>query len=132
MRAALEPVVGADRVTDVLGRIAAATLLQPAQVNGCPALVFRLNGEIDTVMAVRIDDGLITPARSPHIASRGAVSATLRSRTCAPAFSAPGGLRQGMKVACGTVVNDRDVHGFRDRFPSSAGSVGTTTQSCAT
>ncbi|GAA2671360.1 RNA polymerase sigma-70 factor [Nonomuraea recticatena] len=60
VRAALEPVVGADRVTDVLGRISAATLLQPAQVNGYPALVFRLNGEIDTVMAVRVDDGLIT------------------------------------------------------------------------
>ncbi|MEU4704367.1 RNA polymerase sigma-70 factor [Nonomuraea dietziae] len=58
--AALEPVVGADRVTDLLGRISAATLLQPAQVNGYPALVFRLNGEIDTVMAVRVDDGLIT------------------------------------------------------------------------
>ncbi|MEU4332156.1 RNA polymerase sigma-70 factor [Nonomuraea dietziae] len=58
--AALEPVVGADRVTDLLGRISAATLLQPAQVNGYPALVFRLNGEIETVMAVRVDDGLIT------------------------------------------------------------------------
>ncbi|MEV4064342.1 RNA polymerase sigma-70 factor [Nonomuraea dietziae] len=58
--AALEPVVGASRVTDLLGRISAATLLQPAQVNGHPALVFRLNGEIETVMAVRVDDGLIT------------------------------------------------------------------------
>ncbi|MER7357825.1 RNA polymerase sigma-70 factor [Nonomuraea dietziae] len=58
--AALEPVVGADRVTDVLGRISAAMLLQLAQVNGYPALVFRLNGEIETVMAVRVDDGLIT------------------------------------------------------------------------
>jgi hypothetical protein len=32
----------------------------PAQVNGYPALILRLNGEIDTVIAVRIDDGLIT------------------------------------------------------------------------
>jgi len=31
-----------------------------AQVNGYPALILRLGGEIDTVVAVRIDDGLIT------------------------------------------------------------------------
>ena len=43
-----------------LDRIAAAASLQPAQVNGYPALILRLNGEIDTVIAVRIDDGLIT------------------------------------------------------------------------
>jgi RNA polymerase sigma-70 factor (TIGR02957 family) len=57
------PVVGADRVARLLasgmGRIAAASI-QPAQVNGYPALVLRLDGEIDTVIAVRIDDGLIT------------------------------------------------------------------------
>jgi hypothetical protein len=47
-------------VADVLGRIATAASLQPAQVNGYPALILRLNGEIDTVLAVRIDDGLIT------------------------------------------------------------------------
>ena len=58
--AALAPVVGADMVTEVLGRIAAAVSVQPAQVNGYPALILRLNGEINTVIAVRIDDGLIT------------------------------------------------------------------------
>jgi RNA polymerase sigma-70 factor (TIGR02957 family) len=60
VQAALAPVVGAGLVARVLGRIAAAVSLQPAQVNGYPALILRLNGEIDTVMAVRIDDGLIT------------------------------------------------------------------------
>ncbi|MFC7648073.1 RNA polymerase sigma-70 factor [Streptosporangium lutulentum] len=60
VRAALTPVVGADSVVHVLGRIAAAVSLRPAQVNGCPALVLRLDGEVDTVMAVRVDDGLIT------------------------------------------------------------------------
>jgi Sigma-70, region 4 len=58
------PVVGASRVarllTAGLGRIAAAASLQPAQVNGYPALILRLNGEIDTVIAVHIGDGLIT------------------------------------------------------------------------
>jgi RNA polymerase sigma-70 factor (ECF subfamily) len=60
VQAALSPVVGADGVARVLGRIAAAASLQPAQVNGYPALILRLNGEIDTVMALRIDDGIIT------------------------------------------------------------------------
>ncbi|MEV4246822.1 RNA polymerase sigma-70 factor [Streptosporangium canum] len=59
VQAALAPVVGAGSVADVLGRFAMASL-QPAQVNGHPALIRRLNGEIDTVMAVRIDDGRIT------------------------------------------------------------------------
>ena len=62
-QAVLRPIVGADSVARVLavglGRIAAASL-RPAQVNGYPALVLRLDGEIDTVIAVRIDDGLIT------------------------------------------------------------------------
>jgi RNA polymerase sigma-70 factor (TIGR02957 family) len=62
-QAVLKPIVGADRVTRVLtaglGSIDAASLL-PAQVNGYPALVLRLDGEIDTVIAMRIDDGLIT------------------------------------------------------------------------
>jgi RNA polymerase sigma-70 factor (TIGR02957 family) len=60
VQAALAPVVGADPVAHVLGRIAAAVSLQPAQVNGYPALILRRGGEIDTVVAVRIDDGLIT------------------------------------------------------------------------
>jgi RNA polymerase sigma-70 factor (TIGR02957 family) len=58
------PIVGADKVGRLLviglGRIAGTASLQPAQVNGYPALILRLNGEIDTVVAVRIDDGLIT------------------------------------------------------------------------
>ena len=58
--AALAPVAGADTVAHILGRIAAAASLQPAHVNGYPALIIRLNGEIDTVIAVRIGDGLIT------------------------------------------------------------------------
>jgi RNA polymerase sigma-70 factor (ECF subfamily) len=63
-QAVLRPIVGADKVARLLaiglGRIAAAASLQPAQVNGYPALILRLNGDIDTVVAVRIDDGLIT------------------------------------------------------------------------
>jgi RNA polymerase sigma-70 factor (TIGR02957 family) len=64
VQAVRTPVVGACRVARLLAvglsRIPAAASVQPAQVNGYPALILRLNGEIDTVMAVRVDDGLIT------------------------------------------------------------------------
>jgi hypothetical protein len=64
-----------------LGRIAAAASLQQAQVNGYPALILRLNGEIDTVIAVRIDDGLIAglyAVRNPKKLSHMEQETTLR------------------------------------------------------
>ncbi|MEU6206230.1 RNA polymerase sigma-70 factor [Micromonospora musae] len=72
------PVVGIEKVSRVLaaglGRVAALGSLRPAQVNGHPALIFRQDGEIDTVVAVRIDDGLVTglyavrnPAKLSHL-----------------------------------------------------------------
>jgi RNA polymerase sigma-70 factor, ECF subfamily len=77
VQAVLAPVVGADRVARLLavglGRIAATASLQPVQVNGYPALILRLNGDIDTVIALRIDDGLITglyAVRNPEKLSR--------------------------------------------------------------
>ncbi|WP_435826699.1 RNA polymerase sigma-70 factor [Nonomuraea dietziae] len=77
VQAALTPVVGADQVAHVLatGRLSMITAasLQPAQVNGYPALVLRLDGEVDTVLAVRVDDGLITglyAVRNPEKLSR--------------------------------------------------------------
>ncbi|WP_374106365.1 RNA polymerase sigma-70 factor [Streptomyces sp. TRM70350] len=58
------PVVGADKVARLLaaglGRVAGAPSLRRAQVNGHPALIFHLDGALDTVVAVRVDDGLIT------------------------------------------------------------------------
>jgi RNA polymerase sigma-70 factor (TIGR02957 family) len=58
------PVVGADKVARLLagalGRIAATVSVRPAQVNGYPALMLQFDGELDTVLAVRIDDGLVT------------------------------------------------------------------------
>ena len=63
-QALLRPIVGADRVARLLGvgipRIVGAVSVEPVQINGCPALIVRLDGEIDNVVAVRIDDGLIT------------------------------------------------------------------------
>ena len=85
VQAVLAPVVGADRVARLLAigldRIAGAASLQPAQVNGFPALTIRFNGEIDTVIAVRIDEGLITglyAVRNPEKLSRMRQQTTLR------------------------------------------------------
>ena len=75
--AALSPIVGAGKVARLLaiglGRIDAASLRQ-AEVNGYPALILRVDGEVDTVVAVRIDDGLISglyavrnPAKLSHL-----------------------------------------------------------------
>ena len=79
------PVVGADRVARLLAiglnRIAAIASLQPVQVNGYPALILRLNGEIDAVIAVRVDDGLITglySVRNPEKLSHLEQETTLR------------------------------------------------------
>jgi RNA polymerase sigma-70 factor (ECF subfamily) len=84
-QAVLRPIVGANKVARLLatglGRIAAAASLQLAQVNGYPALILRLNGEIDTVIAVRIDDGLITglyAVRNPEKLSHMEQETTLR------------------------------------------------------
>jgi RNA polymerase sigma-70 factor (TIGR02957 family) len=58
------PIVGAGKVgrllVAALGRIIPAASLRAAQVNGHPALILRLNGAIDTVIAVRLDEGRIT------------------------------------------------------------------------
>jgi RNA polymerase sigma-70 factor (ECF subfamily) len=43
-----------------LPRIVDQVSVEPVQVNGGPALLVRLDGEIDNVVAVRIDDGLVT------------------------------------------------------------------------
>jgi RNA polymerase sigma-70 factor, ECF subfamily len=85
VQSVLAPVVGADRVARLLAvglaRIAGAASLQPAQVNGFPALTIRFDGEIDTVIAVRLDDGLITglyAIRNPEKLSRMERETTLR------------------------------------------------------
>jgi len=79
------PVVGADKVarllTAGLPRIAAAATMEPAQVNGYPALIVRVDGQVDTVIAVRIDDGLISglyAVRNPEKLARMEQQTTLR------------------------------------------------------
>ncbi|HEX3648874.1 MAG TPA: RNA polymerase subunit sigma-24, partial [Pseudonocardiaceae bacterium] len=83
-QAVLRPVVGADKVARVLAaglhRLTEATL-RPAQVNGYPALIIHLDGELDTVVAVRIDDGLVTglyavrnPEKLSHMATENVLA----------------------------------------------------------
>jgi len=63
-QAMLRPIVGADKVARLyaagLNTVGAEMSVEPVQVNGGPALIVRLNGEIDGVMAVRVEDGLVT------------------------------------------------------------------------
>jgi hypothetical protein len=79
------PIVGADKVARLLsvGLARAGTDLsfEPAQINGAPALILRLNGELDTVMALRVEGGLVTglyavrnPAKLSHVHRETAVS----------------------------------------------------------
>ncbi|MFE7318988.1 RNA polymerase sigma-70 factor [Streptomyces sp. NPDC057555] len=78
------PVVGAGRVAELaagLGRFGTAASLRPAQVNGHPALVFRIDGRIDTVLAARLDGGRITglyAVRNPEKLSRVERATSLR------------------------------------------------------
>ncbi|TDT40909.1 RNA polymerase sigma-70 factor (ECF subfamily) [Streptomyces sp. BK208] len=63
-QAVLRPVNGADKVARLmlggLVKLPVTMTMDPAQVNGHPALVIRLDGELDTVVAVRIEAGRIT------------------------------------------------------------------------
>jgi RNA polymerase sigma-70 factor (ECF subfamily) len=76
-QAVLRPIVGADKVARLLAAglatIRAEMSVEPVQVNGCPALILRLNGEIDSVVAVRVEDGFVTglyAVRNPEKLSR--------------------------------------------------------------
>jgi RNA polymerase sigma-70 factor (ECF subfamily) len=77
VQAALAPVVGADLVAPLLatglGRLAGTVAVRPAQVNGHPALIMRIDGQIEGALAVRTEDGLITGlyfVRNPEKLSR--------------------------------------------------------------
>jgi RNA polymerase sigma-70 factor (TIGR02957 family) len=60
VQAAVVPVVGTAAVTTLLGRIAAVCSVHPIHVNGFPALLLRIDGEVAGVLAVRMEGGLIT------------------------------------------------------------------------
>ncbi|WCD91419.1 ECF RNA polymerase sigma factor SigJ (plasmid) [Streptomyces xanthophaeus] len=79
-QSALRPVVGCGPVARLIRRVTARTgralALGPTVVNGSPALAVRLGGEIDGVMAIRVEDALITglylvrnPEKLSHVTS---------------------------------------------------------------
>ncbi|MEV7183367.1 hypothetical protein [Kitasatospora sp. NPDC093102] len=79
------PTVGAGPVARLLAAGVAVWgplgTTEPAQVNGHPALILRVDGEIDLVVTMRIDDGLITgiysvrnPEKLTHLERETAVS----------------------------------------------------------
>ncbi|GAA4510433.1 RNA polymerase sigma-70 factor [Actinoallomurus oryzae] len=63
-QAVRRPVVGARKVARLLAAgldlVGAQISLEPVRINGAPGLVLRLDGEIDGVMAVRVEGGLVT------------------------------------------------------------------------
>ncbi|GIG57706.1 RNA polymerase sigma24 factor [Longispora fulva] len=77
VQAVLRPVLGADKVARLLTagipRIDAEVSVELVQINGGPALIIRFDGDIDNVVAARVDDGLITGlyvVRNPEKLSR--------------------------------------------------------------
>ncbi|GHE57995.1 RNA polymerase sigma24 factor [Streptomyces longispororuber] len=74
--ALLRPVVGADKVARLLAGgwwRGARRSVEPVQINGGPGLLVRVDGEVDGVVAVRVEDGYVTGAyhvRNPEKLSR--------------------------------------------------------------
>ncbi|WP_280434929.1 RNA polymerase sigma-70 factor [Nocardia carnea] len=62
--AALQPIVGAEAVARLLTlglpRFGDALTAEPVHINGSPALIVRSGGQIDDVVALRIDTGRVT------------------------------------------------------------------------
>ncbi|GAA2277348.1 RNA polymerase sigma-70 factor [Nonomuraea roseoviolacea subsp. roseoviolacea] len=79
-QAALRPISTSDKVARYIaggiGKAHVTLTTEPVVVNGGPALLFRVDGEVDGVMAVRVEDARITglyyvrnPAKLTRIAS---------------------------------------------------------------
>jgi RNA polymerase sigma-70 factor (TIGR02957 family) len=86
-QAALRPIRGADKVTRFIiggtGKAEAALTLDLVTVNGSPALVMRLDGELDGVMAVRVEAARITGlyyVRNPQKLTRAESETALTRR----------------------------------------------------
>ncbi|MFI9415177.1 sigma factor-like helix-turn-helix DNA-binding protein [Nocardia gamkensis] len=79
-RAALRPITGAGNVVRYIlggiGRTEATVTIDPTVINGSPVLLFRLDSEIDGIMAIRVHDGRINGlyfvyfVRNPHKLTR--------------------------------------------------------------
>nr|WSX74865.1 RNA polymerase sigma-70 factor [Streptomyces sp. NBC_00899] len=76
-QAMLRPVVGADKVARLLaglwGKRGVEVTIETMQVNAGPGLLVRVDGELDSVLAVRFDNGCVTGlynVRNPEKLSR--------------------------------------------------------------
>jgi RNA polymerase sigma-70 factor (ECF subfamily) len=76
-RALLRPIVGAGKVARLLAagwyRYAVERSVEPVEVNGGPGLLVRVNGELDGVLTMRVENGYITGlynVRNPEKLSR--------------------------------------------------------------
>lgn len=86
-RAALRPVIGVEKVVRYilggLGKTEVALTGDPTVVNGNPALVLRVDGEIDGVLAIRVEDARVTGlyyVRNPEKLTRVASETPLTLR----------------------------------------------------
>ncbi|MEP9385241.1 RNA polymerase sigma-70 factor [Nocardioides sp. KR10-350] len=82
-QAALRPIVGADKVVRFLAgasRKGGPVQIAFTSVNGAPALALRQDGELDGIVTVRVEGGLVTGlyyVRNPHKLARAEVETTL-------------------------------------------------------
>ncbi|MEU9250578.1 RNA polymerase sigma-70 factor [Streptomyces sp. NPDC048270] len=86
-QAARRPIAGADKVARFmsggLGKNDRPMTVGPTVVNGSPALAVHLDGELDGIMAVRVEAGRITGlyyVRNPHKLTRAASETALTLR----------------------------------------------------
>jgi RNA polymerase sigma-70 factor (ECF subfamily) len=84
-QAARKPVVGVDKVARFLAArwdvVGTRTTVEPTQLNGGPALLLRVDGELDGVVTARVEDGVLTglyflrnPEKLSHVRLETAVS----------------------------------------------------------
>ncbi|MGW2609510.1 RNA polymerase sigma-70 factor [Streptomyces mirabilis] len=86
-QAALRPISGAEKVVRFIvggtGKAEGTLTSDPTVVNGNPALVLRLDGEVDGIMAIRVEDARITGlyyVRNPEKLTRVASETSLTLR----------------------------------------------------
>ncbi|MFI6061736.1 RNA polymerase sigma-70 factor [Streptomyces sp. NPDC051286] len=86
-RAALRPVIGAEKVVrfylGTSGKTGGTITCDPTVVNGNPALLVRLDGEFDGIMAIHVEDARITGlyyVRNPEKLNRVASETSLTLR----------------------------------------------------
>ncbi|MCU1477175.1 MAG: polymerase sigma24 factor [Subtercola sp.] len=86
-QAALRPIIGADKVIrfmlGVMGKNVGVVTVGTTMVNGSPALAVQLDGEIDGVIAIRVEDARIIGlyyVRNPEKLSRVQTETTLTLR----------------------------------------------------